>query len=154
MYILLNHGEINGNLCSHNGVVSYICPNYVKISPTPLESPDANTHCHAIEVLDDDIKEVKNGQEIEYWLWKGPNEGRYNENDKATLPISNGADCGHDIAAPAVEVLPLDVQFAAIIVQLDDKDLDSWPNMGEVHVKEWKEMASALLNKYAESKSE
>ena len=148
MYILLSHGEINGHLCSNDGVVSYICPNYVKISPEPLKSEDANTHCHAIQVPATDIKEVSELDGVEYWHWKGPHAGRYNEGDKGTLPISNALGA-EEIAASAPSPLPLAVQLAAMVVQMSEEELDAWPNMGEVSVKEWKDTANCLLNKFA-----
>ncbi len=100
LYIVRTAHEIK--LCSHEGRISLIVPNYTEVFAEPIDTKDSSKHCYQIEVRADEVMEVPDGGVKKLLLWLGDPGARSRPQDMLTLPVTSLAPIGggQSIAAP------------------------------------------------------
>ncbi len=162
LYIVRTPHEINSKLCSHEGRICLIVPNYTEVFAQPIETKDDSVKCFQVEVQADEVVEQADGGKMKLLLWLGDPNARSRPQDMLTLPIASlrsiggpgstaapGAVSPQDAAATLFAGYPDEVKLAGVIVSTDDAVLAKLP-AGAGAIKAW---ATTVLSGSAKASS-
>lgn len=120
-------GEINGFLQAQDGKVLVIMPNYTEVFTQPPVVHDDSLQVYALEIADEDLKEVQDGTTLKRYIWRGDKTSRPKPQDKITVPVlpvaaalgSSAGDTPVEAARTVFAGYPQAVQMALVIAAQD-----------------------------------
>lgn len=126
-------GEINGFLQAQDGKVLVIMPNYTEVFTQPPVVHDDSLQVYALEIADEDLKEVQDGTTLKRYIWRGDKTSRPKPQDKITVPIlpvatvigAASASAPVDQARTVFSGYPGAIQMALVIAAQDPTTLSS-----------------------------
>lgn len=132
-FAIFKPGEINGFLQAQNSVINAILNNYTEVFTKPPVVNDDNLQVFAVQIEDEDLKEVVDGVTVKRFIWRGDKTSRPKPQDKITVPIlpvatvigAASATAPVDQARTVFAGYPSDVQMALVINAQDPTTLPS-----------------------------
>lgn len=132
-FAIFKPGEINGFLQAQNSVINAILNNYTEVYTKPPVLHDDSLQVFAVQIEDEDLKEVVDGLNVKRFIWRGDKTSRPKPQDKITVPIlpvatvigAASASAPVDQARTVFSGYPGAIQMALVIAAQDPTTLSS-----------------------------